>query len=241
MSLRSRARSLQKKTGLSYQQALAKLRALGERPALLAKQTGWTLEVCDRYCVDGHAPIGVVEVYGADRRDQLIVHICERLRAAANARSVVVILTGRGSVSILAHVGEDDLEGVPQLAFTRAQLRRARIPVPKEVAQKWSQLPEYWELQDEIALSVTRFKQGSVVVKFHRQETTLGLVRLRARRAADELEDVLGDEPTAGVPPLGGAGGVGGLPAQVRVVEETRDPPPEPKRVPISRKKKRSR
>src|SRR6202012_5258105 len=61
MSLRNRARSLQKKTGLSYQQALARLRALGDRPATLRRQTHWPLEVCDRYLIDGHAPILVQE------------------------------------------------------------------------------------------------------------------------------------------------------------------------------------
>jgi len=28
----------------------------------LSKQTGWPLEVCDRFYVDGHAPIDVIDV-----------------------------------------------------------------------------------------------------------------------------------------------------------------------------------
>jgi hypothetical protein len=239
MSLRNRARALQKKTGLTYQQALAKLRALGERPALLSKQTGWTLEVCDRYCVDGHAPIGVIEVVPAKTLDESIRQVCEALLATSLARSVVVLLTANGSVTILAHVGEDDLEGLPRPWFTPSQLRRASIPVPKAVAQKWSQLPDYWELDGSISLAVTRFKQGSLVVKFHRGETALGLVRLRARRAAEAIEEILGDgSRSSGLPPATGGGGSGGIPGETRVAVETRDPPPEPKPRPIGRKKK---
>src|SRR5215470_13445137 len=88
MSLRNRARSLQKKTGLSYQRALAKLRALGEKPARLAEQTGW--------------PIDVIEVPERTTLREACEQICETLRVTANARTVV--LCARNG-SILARTG----------------------------------------------------------------------------------------------------------------------------------------
>jgi hypothetical protein len=239
MSLRNRARALQKKTGLSYQQALAKLRALGERPATLSKQTRWSLEVCDRFLVDGHAPIDVIEVGHSHiaSLDELVQQIAEMLLATAVARAVVVAAeNGR----ILAHVGGDDIDAVLKGVFTRSQLRRTAIPVPRAVASKWSELPDVWELDDGIVLYTARFKRGMVVVKFHRDETSLGLVRLRTARAVEELERLLaGESKSPGVPPVGGRGGPGGLPAEVRVVRDTRDPPPPPKKKPIGKRKKR--
>lgn len=83
MSLRNRARSLQKKTGLTYQQALTRLRALGDRPAALRRKTRWPLEVCDRYLVDGHAPILVQE---GPSFKQPSAQILLRRRSARRAR-----------------------------------------------------------------------------------------------------------------------------------------------------------
>src|SRR5437879_5345631 len=135
MSLRNRARSLQKKIGLSYQQALAKLRALGERPAALSKQCGWPLEVCDRFLVDGHAPIDVIEVATpGDPIDQ----VCETLRATCNARAVVVAAaTGR----ILAHVG-NDVEA----------LWRGHLPLKPRPIEP----PDVWELDAGIVIYTAR-------------------------------------------------------------------------------------
>jgi hypothetical protein len=219
MSLRNRARSLQQKTGLSYQQALAKLRALGERPATLSKQSGWPLEVCDRFLVDGHAPIDVIEV--AAPQDP-IAQVCETLLATTNARAVVVSAeNGR----ILAHVGTDQLEAM----WRGHQPGRSR-PV---------ELPDVWELDAGLVLYTARFKGGMIVVKFQRDETSLGLVKLRTAKAIEDLERLFRQEKEPGMPPTGGGGGRGGIPAEVRVVRETRAAPPEPKRKPIGRKKKR--
>jgi hypothetical protein len=52
MSLRSRARSLQTITRLTYQQALARIRSLGSAPARLAERTRWPLTRCDAYLVN---------------------------------------------------------------------------------------------------------------------------------------------------------------------------------------------
>jgi hypothetical protein len=117
MSLRNRARSLQKKTGLTYQQALARLRALGERPATLRRQTGWPLGVCDRYLVDGHAPIDVVEVPPADdvpievadsdALDDRIRGLCEALRSRSGARAVALVDLGGRVLVRVGHAGDD--------------------------------------------------------------------------------------------------------------------------------------
>jgi hypothetical protein len=213
MSLRNRARALQKKTGLSYQQALGKLRALAERPAQLAKKTGWPLEVCDRYLTDGHAPIEVIKVAApADPIEQ----VCETLRATANARAVVcAALDGR----ILGHVGRNDLDAVLTGALTGTHRGlETRLPVPPAVAEKWAELPDVWEREGGIVLYSARFKYGMVVVKFQRDETSLGLVKLRTAHAIDQLERLIVDRSTPSVPPVGGTGGSGGLPAEVRVV-----------------------
>src|SRR5689334_14290417 len=100
MSLRNRARRLQEKTGVSYQQALDRLRKLGKRPADLSKQTGWPLEVCDRFLIDGHAPIEVIEV--RQPTPDLVEVICESLRASSGARAV---LLAQDNGRIRAHVG----------------------------------------------------------------------------------------------------------------------------------------
>jgi hypothetical protein len=214
MSLRNRARSLQKKTGLSYQQALNKLRALGESPAQLSKKTGWPLEVCDRYLTDGHAPIDVIEV--AAPTDP-IAAVCETLRAMANARSVVFASAdGR----ILARVGREAVAA-----------RANRSAVPPAVVERWSKLPDCWELDDGITLYTTRFTHGLLVVQFHRDESSLGLVKLRVARAVEQLERLIVDRSTPPLPPAGGRGGPGGLPAEVRVVA--------PKPVEPKKKKKR--
>lgn len=52
MSMRTRARHLQRATGLTYQQALARLRSLGAAPAELSRRTRWPLGRCDLFLVD---------------------------------------------------------------------------------------------------------------------------------------------------------------------------------------------
>jgi hypothetical protein len=52
MSLRSRARNVQRAAHRSYQQAVAALRALGDKPAALAERYGWSLSRADLYLVD---------------------------------------------------------------------------------------------------------------------------------------------------------------------------------------------
>jgi hypothetical protein len=224
MSLRNRARSLQKQTGFSYQQALAKLRALGERSVALARQTGWPLPVCDRFLTDGHAPIDVIEL--ADGPRDPIVALCERVRATANARAVMVAADqGR----VLARVGEFDTEALLRCLVPRMQWKRGTA---QPLAKQWAELPELLALDDGIVIHTTRFRGGLLVVQFHREESSLGLVRLRAARAVEELDELFDEPKPAPLPPTG-RGGPSGAPAEARVAAPPRaraKPKPKPPR-----------
>lgn len=55
MSPRSRARHLQRSTGLTYQQALAKIRANAEAAAALARERDWPLGRADLVLAGRHA------------------------------------------------------------------------------------------------------------------------------------------------------------------------------------------
>jgi hypothetical protein len=103
MSLRSRARKLQQLTTFTYQQALDRLRALGARPALLSRGTGWPLDVCDRYLVCGRAPIAVVAA-PAEGEAAPLPRLCATIRAAIGAERVRVTDLGG---HVLADAGAD--------------------------------------------------------------------------------------------------------------------------------------
>jgi len=202
MSLRSRARALQKTTGLSYQQALARVRALGERPAKLRRQTGWPLEACDRFLVDGHAPIEVVEAPAQDAQVEITVGdvseavqaVCEALRSTAAARTVTLLDT-RGL--LLAHVG-----GL----------------VDAEIFQEaWMVVPQ------RTRAGLWREARATLLVGFTRDETSLGLVRLRMKKAVEELERLFDAEDVPPLPPASG-GGPSGAPAELRVALPSRKP-----------------
>ena len=227
MSLRNRARSLQKKTGLTYQQALDRLRALGERPAKLHRESGWPLDVCDRFLVDGRAPIDVVELKPIVSLRERITEICEQLRVSAAARSVLLSRDGL----IVAHVGVGVVPEEPWLAL---------LSVRPRARAETRTLPEIMELDGGLALVATELRpRACLVVKFHRDESSLGLVRLRVRRAIEELEPLLA-EHTADLPPVpGGGGGFGSLPNELRVVEPIPEERPKKKPTPIGKKRKR--
>ncbi|MDB4979999.1 MAG: hypothetical protein JWM82_751 [Myxococcales bacterium] len=184
MSLRNRARALQKKTGLTYQQALARLRELGARPAKLARESGWPLEVCDRYLVDGHAPISVVEMKPILSRHDLLQHLrraaCDELRATSNARLVALHRDGR----VLVATGEKG-QGL-ELLLMGNWLRRQSACRPAVTP------PEVMELDDGHVIHTTPVRTGVLLsVRFHRDESSLGLGRLRRiaerHRRTDEL------------------------------------------------------
>jgi hypothetical protein len=211
MSLRNRARSLQKLTGLSYQRALAQLRALGEKPAKLSKETGWPLDVCDRFLTDGHAPIDVIEVPEARSFREQCEAICETLRLTANARAVVLAAKNG---AVLVQVGAFDV-GAIWGATVRARQRE-----------------DVWEMGENLVFHSANVRGARLVVVFERDKSSLGLVKLRARHAVEELERLFARaEGPAGMPPPSGRGGPGGLPAEVRVARDPLDPPkPKKKR-----------
>ena len=196
MSLRNRARQLQKRTGLTYQQALARIKALGARPAALAQQTGWSLATSDGFLVDGHAPIEVVEPSAAVDE----VHaICEELRVRSGARAVA-LADGRGRLR--AHVrspgaGQAMADWVPEAG--------RRDAGPGE---------QLFQLDGGVAvLSVAVAGAAMLAVSFDAR-TSLGLVRLRVRQVLPELERRLAaGDPDAGPGCPPGAGGGGAPPA----------------------------
>jgi hypothetical protein len=213
---------LQKKTGLTYQQALQRVRALGERPAELRRETGWPLEVCDRFLVDGHAPIPVVEQHDeaaaleateASRNSDAVWRVCAALRMNAAAQTVLL-------VDALGHVmvrvgGELDL----------AALEQAAMPVKRRSSSGYARITAV---------------RAMLIVGFSRDETSLGLVRLRMAKAVAELERLLADVETPTMPPIGG-GGPSGIPNELRVVVPVPEERPPKKPTPIGRKRKRDR
>src|SRR5262249_24111414 len=144
------------------------------------------------------------------------------LHEASCARAVVCsAANGR----ILTHTGEDNWEALLRGFFEP----HAKGRLPKQPATKSTKLPEVWEIGEGVVLYTARFRAGLLVVKFHQEEPALGLVRLRAARAIEELEELLReDDAPAGPPPASGRGGPGGIPAQVSVAEV--EPRPKQKR-----------
>ena len=222
MSLRNRARSLQKKTGLTYQQALARLRALGDRPATLRRQTHWPLEVCDRYLVDGHAPILVqegptvddapIEVGESDSVYDRIRSVCAALLRSIRAARAVDLVDLRGHV--LVRVGDAGDDG-----------KTVELHIRRDRSESY----------------VTAATRAKLRVWFHVKETTDLFVKRRAYKAAGEIERLLAGDESPTMPPAGGAGGTGGIPNELRVVEPVPEERPKPKPTPIGRRRKRER
>jgi hypothetical protein len=221
MSLRNRARSLQKKTGLTYQQALARLRALGDRPAKLRRQTLWPLEVCDRYLVDGHAPILVqegpsvddapIEVGESDSVYDRIRAVCEALLRSIRAARAVDLVDPRGHVLVRVGDAGDDC-------------KTAEVSIRRDRRESY----------------VTAATKANLRVWFNVKQKDLFL-RRRAYKAAWEIERLLDSDESPTMPPAGGAGGPGGIPNELRVVEPVPEERPKPKPTPIGRRRKRER
>jgi len=222
MSLRNRARSLQKKTGLTYQQALARLRALGDRPATLRRQTHWPLEVCDRFLVDGHAPILVqegptvddapIEVGESDSVYDRLRAVCDALLRSISAARAVDLVDLRGHV--LVRVGDAGDDGKTVELSIRRDRRVSRA---------------------------TAATQATLRVWFHVKETTDLFVKRRAYKTAADIERLLDPDESPMMPPASGGGGTGGIPNELRVVEPVPEERPKPKPTPIGRRRKRER
>lgn len=222
MSLRNRARSLQKKTGLTYQQALARLRALGDRPAKLRRKTRWPLEVCDRFLVDGHAPILVqegpsvvdapTEVGESDSVYDRIRAICEALLRSIPAARAVDLVDLRGH--LLVRVGEAGDDG-----------KTVELHIRRDPSESY----------------VTAATRAKLRVWFHVKDETDFFVKRRAYKAVGEIERLLDPDEWPTMPPANGGGGTGGIPNELRVVEPVPEERPKPKPKPIGRRRKRER
>jgi hypothetical protein len=71
-----------------------------------------------------------------------------------------------------------------------------------------------------------------------------GHVLVRVGDAGDDgktIERLLADDESPTMPPAGGAGGMGGIPNELRVVEPVPEERPKPKPTPIGRRRKRER
>ena len=218
MSLRNRARHLQRATGLSYQQALDKLRALGAAPAELRRKTGWPLSTCDRFLLDpAHvegpppppAPIEVVEL--PERAPDELLAICLELLASTNARAIS-LLGPNGE--ILARTPASRL-AVSTLLYLRATQPTVVPPMARGRHAVTPHEPFVVPIGDETVFVAPIKSQAILVVRFDRQ-TSLGLVRLRVEAARLALEAALARR-NAPSSPLGGTGGAGGggAPAEV--------------------------
>ncbi len=189
MSLRNRARKLQRQTTLTYQQALQRLEELGARPAALARETGWPLDVCDRYLVDGRAPIAVVEASPARPYAARLDRLCEALRVAANAREVLVLDT---RMRALAHVPAAPASPSPTVALVELVGSRQRGLLADQLPMPSGELLRTADDQTLVTAPIGRRAQAVVV--FDERETSLGLVRLVVQRFLGELKQALATE-----------------------------------------------
>lgn len=227
MSLRNRARRLQRATGLSYQQALARLRSLGAAAAELRAQTGWPLWKCDLYLVD---PARVdAEPASADRSGgspasatrsghRLQVAVSPR-EAAGGVDPVTAVcdwlleMTGARAVWLVGARGELLVALPPRHAPSFLPLA-ARLAGPATASHVPPRQPLLLDLGADRVYAAPVAGGRTLAVRFD-ASTSLGLVRLRTRRAAGELEAIFRrrDAPP-GMPPGAAGSGAGGAPAQ---------------------------
>jgi hypothetical protein len=224
MSLRNRARKLQKLAGVSYQQALAKLREIGPRASRLHEETGWPMERCDRFLATGQAPIDVVSLVTPSLEEQ-IREVLEKLLATSQAQSASV-MSDRG-----LFVQAPENEKTRMLARLFKGAPRTRRGLPEGV----------YENVDKSSLLTVHLERGVLVVRFDAR-TSLGLVRLRVAHLTDDLDRLLAqereDEPGS-LPPTGTSGS-GGAPAEARAVRPTEESERTARRpAPTRRRKKR--
>ncbi|HZS41716.1 MAG TPA: hypothetical protein VFF06_33025 [Polyangia bacterium] len=259
MSLRNRARRLQHATGSSYQQALARLRALGAEPAALSRSHRWPLGRCDLYLVDralddewrevaarsssveearcvccaaiyfaGDAerrarvdecprcraverrPIDVVELERArPTRAELLADLCAWLHATAGARAVLLV-DERGLE--LAHSGS--MLAANGVMLARSLMWSSRRSLLRELdAERVLDL----DTGEGTSLLIAPVAKRALLLVLFDRATSLGLVRLRVRRAIELLERLL----AADVTPWGGPGSSGsssgGNPAELAI------------------------
>ena len=198
MSLRSRARALHQATGLTYQQALERIRALGRAPAELARKTGWPLKVCDRYLIERRKgpPARLPYPAPASSTTEALVRLCEQLREETSARAVCII-DAHGSWLAMAGFQALMLLALPR-TFRGGGGEVETIALDSKAGIHIVSHP----LQGNARLFVL-FDEARMV----------GLVRLKARAAVREMNRIL-SEPLPFRPPGGGEPG-SGAPGQI--------------------------
>lgn len=194
MSFRSRARRLQRKTGLSYQKALERIRAQSEAAERLARERGWPIGRADLELA-GVRPIEVIEV--PEEPPDPLQLVLDRLLAQSGAKSV--FLTDREHIFLAAP--RPSLErGVTLFGTT---LRPGGSP--------------HTPLSIDESLSVHRArveKANADLLVYFDDTTSLGLVRLRTAAAVEELDRIFALRRAGGLPPLPGSSGPSGLPGE---------------------------
>jgi hypothetical protein len=184
MSMRSRARALQRVTGLTFQQAQARIRELGAAPAELKRKTGWTLERCDEVLVSASLHAEITRALPTGRPRSIFQAACDLLLTRTEA--IAVIWIGRdgsrafaGQPTFLHLAGSIATmavrQGVDHLAAVFADARRA--PHVEPVG-----------------------RHGALVV-IPGERTKVGPLRLAARAHAERLEHDL--ETYDWIPPRG--------------------------------------
>jgi hypothetical protein len=186
MSLRNRARKLMKATGLTYQQAMEKIRALGKAPAELRAQTGWTLEECDRRLLENRK-IEVVTVEPRTRAELA----CQQLLHTGGARGVVLVNGWR----ILAHAGPRE---------------SAFVFHPMSFIKRGDSLPKTRksiDLGPALHALIVPIKKLHLIVVY--EEWTL-ILEKRVEKCVGYLDSLIEEDPLM-APPDSGESGPGGL------------------------------
>jgi hypothetical protein len=180
--------------GISYQQALERIRSLGAAPAELARRTGWPLKECDAYLL---APTKrpAIDMRTRGKHASALGRVCEDLRAATLARAVCVVDRAGNWLA---------MSGLAAMRF---------LALPRHV-RIGNREPESLALDPKgtHVLSCALETGGRLFVLFE-LERSVGLVRLRARAAVREINRILSDPPVF-QPPGGGESG-SGAPAQI--------------------------
>jgi hypothetical protein len=249
MSLRSRARNVQRAANLPYQKAVAALRALGEKPAELSAKHGWPLGRADLYLVDKALDAEYCEV--AERGRPVVIASCAECRrgfflgvgspeiacpehrgssderALRRACEAVRARSGSLAVAVLLRDGCDlawagARDGVTHLAV-QAAIRR---PIePFGLIEVRGGAPS--------SLVLVPVADAAVVAVHFDDRTSLGVVRLTVRPLVDLLAKRLrtappeGGGPTGGGP-TGGGRGPSGAGANAWEVRPFMEAPPAP-------------
>jgi hypothetical protein len=196
MSLRSRARALQRATGMTYQEAVLRIRALGRRPAELARKMGWTLKQADAHLVERpqRSPINVRLV--ATTQATTLQGLSDELCRTSLARAACVV-DRRGRWLAMSGIHPD-----------------AVLPLAL-VVHGWNRETDgvVFDSNGGIHVLTQSLAMGARLFVLFDDRSSYALVRWRAHAAVREMNRILG-ESTFFRPPPGGDSG-SSAPAQI--------------------------